>query len=176
LSPDDDFKLVLLLEDGGKRKNLVFASLIYKDIFATKTYAEARYLIESMKIFADQKYSDLSTDKFEVREKKNEKGSINHTFFCKFIADEKVYLDRAKCKTIAAFFFESIYIYPKHKLHEKVINKIDIHFAKIDDLPEQIENLLEAQIAEIFEKSIPISLKKQLHTCFLSAYSKMKDI
>ena len=93
LSKDQDFNLLLIFEkDSEERRFLKFLSILYKDIFYTKTYAEARYYIESMKIFADQKYADLDTDDFEVREKKDEKGRVNHTFLCKFIKNENVYL------------------------------------------------------------------------------------
>ena len=56
LSKDKDFNLLLIFEkDSEERRFLKFLSIVYKDSFYTKTYAEARYYIESMKIFADQK-------------------------------------------------------------------------------------------------------------------------
>lgn len=62
LTKDQNFNLLLVVENmSTNKKNLKFLSILYKDIFYTKTYAEARYYIESLKIFADQKYADLDT-------------------------------------------------------------------------------------------------------------------
>lgn len=172
LSKDKDFNLLLIFEkDLEEHRFLKFLSIVYKDSFYTKTYSEARYYIESMKIFADQKYADLDTNEFEVREKKDEKGRTNHAFFCKFIKNENVYLSRAKAKTIATVFLESTFPYNKHSVFEKHLMEFPIHMTRYE-IPKSIETLLESKVVKIQEANFSEELKKHLCTTLRNLYQK----
>lgn len=172
LSKDQDFNLLLIFEkDSEERRFLKFLSILYKDIFYTKTYAEARYYIESMKIFADQKYADLDTDDFEVREKKDEKGRVNHTFFCKFIKNENVYLSRAKAKTIATVFLESTFSYFKQNIFEKNVLEFPVHLTRYE-IPKSVENLLESKVQEIQKAYFSEELKSYLTFTLKNLYQQ----
>lgn len=172
LSKDKDFNLLLIFEkDSEERRFLKFLSIVYKDSFYTKTYAEARYYIESMKIFADQKYADLDTDDFEVREKKDEKGRVNHAFYCKFIKNEKVYLSRAKAKTISTVFLESTFPHNKHSVFEKHLMEFPIHMTRYE-IPKSIETLLESKVIKIQEANFSEELKNHLCTTLGNSYQK----
>ena len=170
LSKDQNFNLLLVVENmSNNRKNLKFLSILYKDIFYTKTYAEARHYIESMKIFADQKYGDLDTDDFEVREKKDEKGRINHSFFCKFIKDENVYLSRATAKTIANMFLESTFSYPKQNVFENNLMTFPVHFTRYD-MPEDIKKLLDSNVEKLEKANFSQELKTYLSSTLQNLY------
>lgn len=172
LSKDQDFNLLLIFEkDSEERRFLKFLSILYKDIFYTKTYAEARYYIESMKIFADQKYADLDTDDFEVREKKDEKGRVNHAFFCKFIKNENVYLSRAKAKTIATVFLESTFSYFKQNIFEKNVLEFPVHLTRYE-IPKSVENLLESKVQEIQKAYFSEELKSYLTFTLKNLYQQ----
>ena len=172
LSKDKDFNLLLIFEkDSEERRFLKFLSIVYKDSFYTKTYAEARYYIESMKIFADQKYADLDTDDFEVREKKDEKGRVNHTFFCKFIKNENVYLSRAKAKTIATVFLESTFSYFKQNIFEKNVLEFPVHLTRYE-IPKSVENLLESKVQEIQKAYFSEELKSYLTFTLKNLYQQ----
>jgi hypothetical protein len=173
LTKNNDFKVLLVVvKDTRNYKKLIQLSLLYKDIFFTKIYAEARYYIESFKIFADQKYADLDTSDFEVKSKKDENGRTNHTFFCRFIKKEKVYLSRAIAKTIASVFLESTYVYTKRNLLEDNILEFPLYFANQKDLPKRIENLLDNKIKDFQDANIPVELKNQLSLILSNFYMK----
>ena len=144
-------------------------SILYKDIFYTKTYAEARHYVESLKIFADQKYADLDTDDFEVREKKDEKGRINHSFFCKFIKEENVYLSRATAKTITSMFLESTFAYPKQNLYESNLMTFPVHFTRYD-MPEDIKKLLDFNVEKLEKAHLSQELKTYLSSTLENLY------
>lgn len=170
LSKDQNFNLLLLVENmSGNKKALKFLSILYKDFFYTKTYAEARYYIESLKIFADQKYADLDTDDFEIREKKDEKGRTNHTFFCKFIKNENVYLSRAEAKTIATVFLESTFSYNKQSILEKDLMEFPIHFTRYD-ISQNVKKILESKVQEIQKANFSQELKQYLSLTLKNLY------
>lgn len=172
LTKEKDFNLLLVFEKNvSEHRTLRFLSILYKDSFYTKTYAEARYYIESMKIFADQKYADLDTEDFEIREKKDEKGRLNHTFFCKFIKNENVYLSRAKAKTIATVFLESTFSFNKQNIFEKELMEFPIHFTR-HEIPETIKKILENKIQEITKANFSEDLKHHLSSTLTNMYQK----
>jgi len=170
LTKDQNFNLLLIIENcSGNKKALKFLSILYKDLFYTKTYAEARHYVESLKIFADQKYADLDTDDFEVREKKDEKGRINHSFFCKFIKDENVYLSRATAKTITSMFLESTFSYPKQNLFENNLMAFPVHFTRYD-MPEDIKKLLDNNVEKLEKAHLSQELKTYISTTLRNLY------
>jgi hypothetical protein len=170
LSKDQNFNLLLVVENmPGNKKTLKFLSILYKDLFYTKTYAEARHYIESFKIFADQKYADLDTNDFEIREKKDEKGRINHSFFCKFIKEENVYLSRATAKTIASMFLESTFSYPKQNLFENSLMAFPIHFTRYD-IPEDIKKLLDNNVEKLEKAHLSQELKTYISSTLRNLY------
>lgn len=172
LSKDQDFNLLLAFEStSANKKILKFVSLLYKDRFYTKTYAQARYYIESMRIFADQKYADLDTDDFEIREKKDEKGRIKHTFFCKFIKNENVYLSRAQAKTIAAVFSESTFSYNKQGVLEKNLMEFPIHLTRLS-VPKHVEEMLDNKISKLEEANFSEELKTLISSTLKNIYQK----
>lgn len=172
LFKEQDFNLLLVFEKNSSgHRSLKFLSILYKDSFYTKTYSEARYYIESMKIFADQKYADLDTDDFEVREKKDEKGRTNHTFFCKFIKNENVYLSRAKAKTIATVFLESTFSYSKQNVFENNLIQFPIHLTR-GEVPKSVANILDNKIVQLQKTSISKELKNYLTFILTNLYRK----
>lgn len=170
LTKEQDFNLLLVVENiSTNKKNLRFLSILYKDVFYTKTYTEARYYIESMKIFSDQKYADLDTNDFEIREKKDEKGRINHSFFCKFIKDENVYLSRATAKTMATIFLESTFSYPKQNLFENNLIEFPIHFTRYE-IPTDIKKLLDNNVEKLEKTNFSQELKTYLASTLQNLY------
>lgn len=172
LSKDQNFNLLLVVENmSGNKKALKFLSILYKNLFYTKTYAEARHYIESLKIFADQKYADLDTDDFQIREKKDEKGRINHSFFCKFIKDENVYLSRATAKTIASMFLESTFSYSKQNLFENNVITFPMHFTRYET-PADIKKLLDNNVEKLEKANFSQELKTYLSSTLKNLYQK----
>lgn len=174
LAKEQDFNLLLVFEKNfSNTKSLKFLSILYKDQFYTKTYAEARYYIESMKIFADQKYADLDTDDFEIREKKDEKGRTNHSFLCKFIKNENVYLSRAQAKTIATVFLESTFLYNKQSVFEKKLIDFPISMTRYG-ISENTKKILDSKIEKLQEEGFSKELKKHIFSTIKDLYLKNK--
>ena len=175
LTKDRSFILHLVFESDKKgKKYLLFVLLAYKDLYISENYQEVKYLCESIGLFGQRYFSDLDSDEFEVVQKKQENGKILHTFFCKFIKDEKVYLNRGMCRSIHSLFIEALQGYSKTKLlEEKTHDEMHLFFKQmsycaplnkraVEEMTAMEESMLPAPIKDaIFKRFIEEGNKKQ---------------
>ena len=176
LTQDRSFVLHLVFElDKKGKKFLLFVVLAYKNLYFSENYQEVKYLCESIGLFGQRYYSDLDSDEFEVVQKKQENGKILHTFFCKFIKDEKVYLNRGMCRTIHASFIDALQGYSKTKLlEEKTHDEMHLFFKQMSDFAPLNKRAMEEMDA--MEKSIlPEPVKRAIFKRFVEEGNKKKQ-
>lgn len=163
LSKNQDFRLIYAVDDGARHRPLLFASLAYKDLYYTKSYAELTWLKEMFKIFSIEKNSDITDGKnFIVSQKKHENGLVQKSLYLKFIEGASVYLDRAEARTIATLINEVLSKYDKESLLGKKVflaNALKIGmYHKSSAAHEQINN----EIEQIKQLEFPEELHKQV--------------
>lgn len=159
-SRKEDFRLIYAVDYGAKQKSLLFASLIFKDLFHTKSYAELIWIKEMLKIFSYEKNSDISDgENFIVSQKKHESGLIQKSLHLKFIKGANVYLDRAEARTIATIISQAILQYSKKPLLEK--NAFQANALNIGMYHES--NVAQEQLNAEIEQMKQLGLPKELY-------------
>jgi hypothetical protein len=160
LSKNQDFRLIYAVDYGIKQKSLLFASLAFRDIFYTQSYAELVWIKEMLKIFSYEKNSDITDgENFIVSQKKHENGLIQKSLHLKFIKGINVYLDRAEARTIATLISQVILQYGKKLLLEK--NAFQANAPKIGMYHES--SVAKAQLDAEIEQMKQLKLPKELH-------------
>ena len=164
-SRKQDFRLIYAVDYGTKQKSLLFASLAFKDLFYTQSYAELIWIKEMLKIFSYEKNSDISDgENFIVSQKKHESGLIQKSLHLKFIKGDNVYLDRAEARTIATIISQAIFQYSKKPLLEKNVFQVNAPKICMYNKSSVAKAQLDAEIEQMKQLGLPEELHDQVVT------------
>jgi len=174
LTPDGSFKLHLVFEKDKKRRLLLFVLMTYKNLFFSQNYQEAKYISESIGLFGYGKRAFLDNEHFEVSQITPKDEKTRHTLLCKFIEDEKVYLNVGMCKTIHSLFNEALQGYSKVKLLEnRTHEELHLYWAQIKNYrPLQIQ--VDKEMMTMMKSELPVPIKQAVLGRFYEEDSRMR--
>ena len=116
LDPSENFRVYLTYHEGGKKPLLLGMHLAYKDIFITETPQISNYFRSVFRKFGNEFLRKIApNDYFSIGERTIDK-VVYKSLFCKFIEDEKVYIDMVQAHAMTQAWDQLLYQYDLSRL------------------------------------------------------------
>lgn len=116
LDANENFKLFLTYYEGGKKPLLLGMHLTYKDIYTTPTAQVSNHIRSVFRKFGNEFLRKIAPNDYFTIEQRTVDKENHKSIFCKFIKEEKVYIDVVEAHAMTQAWDQLLFQYDLSQL------------------------------------------------------------